>query len=354
MSTDRQTITLAQVAAEAQVSIATASRVLHGAGGSRHVRPELRNRVLESARALSYVPNAHAQALAAGSTRTVGLITHDIGDPYFGCIARGAMRVANERGAMVLLASTSRDPDRELEHVAVLRAQRAQAILLTGSGFESEAHNQAMIAQLLAFEANGGRVAMVSHHALPFDAVLPDNRRGAAEAARHLLALGHRDIGVLSGQRTLTTVIHRLEGFSETLAGKKLALTPSRVIETEFSEEGGYAGALELIKRGLDVTALFCISDMMAIGALQALREHGVAVPDDISVVGFDDIPIVRQLSPALTTVVLPLEEMGERVVTMALDDRVSTGRRRVHVAPARMVVRESTAPNLRRRNARI
>lgn len=343
MVSDRQTVTLAQVASESGVSLATASRVLHGSG-RRVVGEAMRARVLETAKALHYVPNAHAQALAAGVTTTVGLITHDVGDPYFGNIARGAMRVATEHGALVLLASTFRDPEQELAHVASLRAQRAQAILLTGSGFSDEAHTRAMLGHLLAFEASGGRVAMVSYHDLPFDVVLPDNHGGGGALADFLFELGHRRLAVIAGPRLLTTVTHRVDGFTDACRRRGVTLDPPQIVEVDFSQEGGYAGARTLIERGLDCTAIFCVSDVMAIGALEALKEAGVQVPADVSVVGFDDIPIVRQLTPALTTVALPLEEMGRAVMTMALE-RSDAGPRQTQTAAATVVARQSTAP---------
>jgi LacI family transcriptional regulator len=324
--------------------LSTASRVLHGTAGRRVVAQELQTRVIETAKALRYVPNAHAQALAAGGTQAVGLITHDVGDPYFGGIARGAMRVATLHGTLVLLASTLRDPEQELAHVAALRAQRARAIVLTGSGFQDEAHTLGMLGQLLAFEASGGRVAMVSHHDLPFDVVLPDNRGGGAGAANHLLDIGHRRIAVVAGPRLLTTVSHRVDGFVEALRARNVLLSAGQVVASDFSEEGGYRGTVELLNRGLESTALFCASDVMAIGALQALKERGIRVPEDLSLVGFDDIPIMRQLTPALTTVSLPLERMGEAAMNMALGPG-ETRRRRVQMEPATVVVRESTAP---------
>lgn len=341
MNSDPRSVTLAQVAHEAGVSLATASRVLHGTSGRRVVGLALRNRVIETAKALRYVPNAHAQALAAGASQTVGLITHDVGDPYFSAIARGAMRVATELGALVLLASTFRDPDQELAHVMAFRAQRARAILLTGSGFEDESHTLAMLSQLLAYEASGGRVAMVSHHDMPFDVVLPDNRGGGAAAANYLLELGHRHVAVVAGPRLLTTVTHRIDGFLEVFRSRGLELPPDHVIEADFSQDGGYEAAARLIAMGLKCTAVFCVSDVMAIGALQAFKQFEVRVPEDLSLVGFDDIPIVAQITPALSTVRLPLERMGEAAMHMALAQRERTGRT-AHTAEAIVVPRAS------------
>ena len=334
-------VTLDQVARKAGVSLATASRVLNG-GGQRRVKDDLRERVLESARELDYVANAHAQTLARATSNTVGLVTHDVSDPYFGCLARGAMRVAMDHDLMVILSSTFRDPQREIAYVSALRAQRPRAILLLGSGFEDRSYSRSMRSVLTSYRRAGGRVAVVSQHDLSVDTVLPDNRGGAAAMANELLDLGHRRFAVVTGPRKLRTAKHRLEGFADALAGRGVKVSGDAVVETEFSQHGGYTGTLELIRRGMPGTALFCVTDVMAIGALQALREQGLVVPKDVSVAGFDDIPVVQHLNPPLTTVHLPLEEIGERVMSFALT--APSARRRVATFDAKVVVRESTA----------
>jgi LacI family transcriptional regulator, galactose operon repressor len=335
-------VTLEDVARHAQVSLATASRVLNG--GTRVVREDLRRRVLAAANELQYIPNAHAQALARATSSTVGVITHDVSDPYFAAIAGGVMRVATEHGLLVMLASTFRDPEREISYVSALRAQRARAILLAGSGFETPQYSRAMAAELTPYRRTGGRVAVVSHHDLQVDAVVPQNREGAGDLARALIDLGHREFAVISGPAVLTTVTHRLAGFRDALADAGIALPDEAVVDGTFTRDGGYEAATELVKRGMRATAIFALSDVMAIGALSALRDSGVDVPGEVSLAGFDDIPIVRDLVPALTTVRLPLEQIGERAMSLALDERVSQ-RRRIERITGEVVLRASTAP---------
>jgi LacI family transcriptional regulator len=297
---------------------------------------------LETARSLDYVANAHAQTLARASSNTVGLITHDVSDPYFACVARGAMRVAMEHDLLVMLSSTFRDPQREIAYAAALRAQRVGAIILLGSGFSDRSYTRAMRAVLTPYQRAGGRVAVVSYHDFAVDTAMPDNRGGGAALARALLDLGHRRIAIVSGPRRLMTVKHRLEGFLGTLGEAGVEVEQNAIVETEFSQNGGYTGTLELARRGLRATALFCVTDVMAIGALQALREQSIAVPGDISVAGFDDIPIVSHLNPPLTTVHLPLEDMGARAMSFVLDPPPT--RRRIETFDASVVLRESTA----------
>ncbi|MEV6652905.1 LacI family DNA-binding transcriptional regulator [Streptomyces sp. NPDC051219] len=335
-------MTLHAVARTAGVSPATASRALNG---TTRVREDLRARVLEAADLLGYIPNAHAQALASASSNTVGVICHDVSDPYFAAIASGVMRAAAERGLLVMLASTFREPAREIAYVSALRAQRARAILLIGSGFEDRAWERAMSTELEGYLRGGGRVAAVSRHrSLRVDTVLPENRAGAAELARALLALGHREFAVLSGPPALTTVADRLAGFRGALAEAGVPLPAGQVVGGAFTREGGYAAAHELLARGVRPTCVFAVTDVMAVGALAAFRERGLRVPEDISLAGFDDIPLVQDLSPPLTTVSLPLTLMGRSVIALAL--RESRGRRsRVERIGGEVVLRASTAP---------
>ncbi|WP_214413402.1 LacI family DNA-binding transcriptional regulator [Sphaerisporangium fuscum] len=338
---ERPQVTLDDVAQEAGVSAATASRVLNGA---THVRADLRDRVLTAADRLAYTPNAHAQALARASSRAVGVICHDIGDPYFAGIARGVVRAADEEGLQVMLGSTFRDPGREASYVSTMRGQRVRAILLIGSGFEDRAWQRAMRRELALYTAAGGRVAAVSRHpGLRVDAVLPENRAGGAALARALLGLGHREFAVLTGPASLTTVTDRLGGFQEALAEAGVTIAPDQIVEGAFSRDGGYDAATELLRRGLRATCVFALTDVMAVGALTALREHGLTVPGEVSLAGFDDIPVVADLVPPLTTVRLPLEELGRRVMAMAL--RPAGPRSRVERVTGEVVLRASTAP---------
>ncbi|MFM9371208.1 LacI family DNA-binding transcriptional regulator [Streptomyces sp. Da 82-17] len=326
----------------AGVSPATASRALNG---TARVREELRGRVLAAAAELGYIPNAHAQALASASNNTVGVICHDVSDPYFAAIAGGVMRAAAERDLLVMLASTFRDQAREIAYVSMLRAQRARAILLIGSGIEDRAWERALDAELAPYARAGGRVAVVSRHrSLRVDTVLPENREGAAALAQALLALGHREFAVLTGPPELTTVADRLAGFREALATAGVALPEHRVVQGAFTRDGGHAAALELLARGARPTCVFAVTDVMAVGALAALREHGLRVPDDVSLAGFDDIPLVRELTPPLTTVHLPLAHMGEQAMALALRERRGTRARVERVRP-QIRLRPSTTP---------
>ncbi|MFF1421430.1 LacI family DNA-binding transcriptional regulator [Streptomyces sp. NPDC058280] len=335
-------MTLDAVARRAGVSLATASRALNG---TARVREELRQRVRAAADLLGYIPNAHAQALASASSNTVGVICHDVGDPYFAAIAGGVMRAAAEQDVLVMLASTFREPAREIAYVSMLRAQRARAILLIGSGFQNPSWERKLGAELAPYVRAGGRVAVVSRHrGLRADAVLPENRAGATALARALLALGHREFGVLSGPAQLTTVADRLAGFRAGLTESGIVLGPGSVVHGAFTREGGYAAARELLAGPARPTCVFAVTDVMAVGALAAFREAGVRIPEDLSLAGFDDIPLVQELTPPLTTVALPLTAMGQSVISLALREPRGT-RSRVLRVGGEVVLRASTAP---------
>jgi LacI family transcriptional regulator len=333
--------TLAEVAKTAGVSLATASRVLSGSG--YRVRVELRQRVLAAARSLNYVPNAHAQALVRARTHVVGVVTHDVSDPYFAEIVRGAQRVATAAGCLTIICNTYRDPDREVEYVRLLHAQRVEAIILAGSGRDDRRYGQKMSAAVEAYLATGGRLVVISRHHLPGDAVLPDNFGGARALAHHLADLGHRRLAVISGPPQLTTTRDRLEGFRQGLRERGLDLPSEAVLPGDFSRNSGEAAGEELLRRALPVTAVFALNDQMAVGALSAFRRAGLRVPQDVSLAGFDDMAIARDVTPTLTTVRVPMEEMGVRAMEMAL--QAPGDELRVLFLPAVVMVRESTGP---------
>jgi len=167
--------------------------------GTREPRPDLRDRVRQVAAELSYTSHGPAQALARATTPVVGLIVHDISDPYFAALAIGAMRVAHEHGLLVLVGNTFRDPALEFDYLARLRAQRARGVLLLASGFSDKRYQENLGRELAAMRALGGRIACVSDHGIDADSVLPQHGDGARQVAEHLVALGHDRIGVIAG-----------------------------------------------------------------------------------------------------------------------------------------------------------
>jgi LacI family transcriptional regulator, galactose operon repressor len=333
--------TLADVARRAGVSQATASRIINGS--PKLVTDELRTRVLRAVEELHYVPNAHAQMLARAQRTAVGVIAHDISDPYFAEITRGLQRVATEHGRLVIVCNSYRDPERELEYVELLRAHQVAAIVLAGSGYHNPAFTKALNVKLDAYTSTGGRVTVIGRHERNGDAVLPQNEVGGFLIGAELFALGHRKVGVIAGPKVLTATTDRLAGLRRAAREHGRTLPAKRVVYADFDRDSGALAASKLLDATPDLTAIVALNDSMAIGALTLLRERGVSVPADLSVVGFDDMPVARDVTPALTTVRLPLAEMGALAMTLALGR--AGAEPRVEHAKAEVVRRESAAP---------
>lgn len=318
MAAAKQPVTLGDVAREAGVSIATASRAINGS--TRRVNEEIRAKVQETADRLGYLPNLSAQAVAKGASSTIAVVVSDIADPYFSAIAAGVMRGAAEEGLVVTVATAHHNTDSEVEIVRTLRAQRPRAIILTGSRTADAESQLALDQHLNEYISTGGKVVLISQRHAPFDAVELANRQGAKDLAQALVKQGGKRFGIVSGPRRLVTNVDRVEGFVEGLAEAGIAFERDHHVESEFSRDGGYAGVRKLLSRAPDVDTIFATSDVMAIGGMTALRDHGKTPGKDVSVAGFDDIDTARDVTPTLTTVVVPLDDMGYRAVRVAMD----------------------------------
>lgn len=337
-------VTLQDVATLAGVSQATASRVLNGS--ARVPGEHVADRVRAAARELGYVPNAQAQALARASTGLLGLIVHDIADPYFSSIARGVQAAARTASKQVLLASTDRDFDIERDAVSTFIAHRADAILLAGSR-QSGHLDRDIETEFGRYRANGGQVVVIGQPLAFGGAVEPENHVASGRLAQSLVAAGHRQFAVIGGPANIRTSVDRRNGFVEALAA--LGLTPLVEVSGGFTRDGGHAAAHRLaaalhLTPGSDAppVCVFAVTDVMAIGAIAAWRELGLEVPRDVCVAGFDDIPTLRDFTPSLSTVALPLEEIGRHAVELALcpEPDADDLRRRV---PGRVILRDST-----------
>lgn len=334
-------VTLAEVARRAGVSLATASRVLNGS--TRVVGDDLRDRVLEAAVELKYTPNAAAQAMVRGHVDMVGVVVSDIADPYFSSIAAGVIQRAEEEGLLVALSSTLRRPDQESEYVAAFRRQRMRAIILVGSRTTDRAQLARLRAEVERFSSSRGRVAAISQRRFPVDTVVVENRAGAQALAEALVGQGYRRFAVLAGPDDLLTAVDRLEGFRSGLARHKIRLDDRQVVHGEFTRDGGYDAMTELLRRNADIACVFAVNDVMAVGAMAALRDHRVALPKRIAVAGFDDIATLRDVRPRLTTVRVDLEQLGRTALELALSEPGRAPRTRR--APVEVVLRESTPP---------
>ncbi|WP_207344343.1 substrate-binding domain-containing protein [Arthrobacter sp. E3] len=325
-------VKLTEVARLAGVSLATASRVLNGS--SRTPAPDIAERVRAAAEELGYVANAQAQALARSTTGLVGLVVHDIADPYFSAIAHGVQQAALASGHQVLLAGTDLEGDAgspggaELAAVNAFISYRTDAIILAASRLLNE--DARLIKALGRYTKNGGRVVTLGASAIPDAQVLRvGHREGAVALVSALLRQGMRRFVILAGPHERNTARIRVQGFTETLAAA--GLEPVAVVEGAFTSQGGYDSTLAFLDsldggpfdgKDSQAGAPFCMlaaNDVMALGAMAALRSRGLRIPEDVQVAGFDDIPTLRDHFPGLTTYRLPLEEIGRLAATMAL-----------------------------------
>ncbi|WP_344613099.1 LacI family DNA-binding transcriptional regulator [Dactylosporangium salmoneum] len=313
--------------------VATTSRDF--TGGPGRPAPEL-------LRGLSYLPNVASQAAGRSHANVVGLIVHDINDPYFSSIAAGVTGVADEQDMIVTLADTRRRPEREAKYLASLRQLRCRAVILAGSRSTDQASEARLRREIASFTGGGGRVAMISQELPGVDTVLVENSAGARDLARDLFDLGHRSFVVLAGPATLRTSRDRVSGFRQGLADRGLRLDPGHVMHAEFTREGGFAAAMRWRTSGIEASCLFAANDVMAVGAMAALRQLGLSVPEEISIAGFDDILPLRDISPAVTTVHIPLETLGMEAMGLVLapDGALTPRVRRI---PCTVRLREST-----------
>ncbi len=333
---------ISEVARLAGVSIATASRVVSSA--DYPVSARMRERVLDAARELDYVPNALARGLLKSQIGVVGVIVHDTTDPYFAEIVRGVEDAASLGGYMVITCSSERDALREASYVRLLRSMRAAAVIFAGSGLDDPILNDELAKHVAAMREAGAAVVHLSPHALGEPEIIVDNTGGIAAMIAALVGLGHQRIAFLGGPPTLYVARDRLAGYRRGLSDAGLTPDERLVIETDFTAEDGAQAVDILLATGAHFSAISCANDLVALGALQRLQALGIDVPGQISVCGFDDIPVAAMTSPSLSTVRLPLREMGRRgfeYVANVLNGRPAQR----SPMPTSVVLRDSTGP---------
>lgn len=327
---ERGSVTLADVAERAGVSLATASRALNGS--TRKVRQDSLDRVHAAAAELRYTANVQAQAVARGTTTTLALVVGDIADPYFAGIAAGAIRAADEAGLVVTITSTGGDPSREAAVLGVVAGLRPRAVVLAvsrrlGAGPQVAAAAAGLVAAgagvsvLVSDRADDAAGAAGSSGVQP---LVVRNRSGAAALAAALVDQGHESFAVLAGDPDLATARARVDGFVSGLAAHGVEVPDAAIVPSAFSRDGGYAAMVSLLEAAAAggpavPRCVFAVTDLMAVGALAAIRDHGLVPGVDVGVAGFDDVQMLADVVPALSTVRLPLEEIGARAVRRAL-----------------------------------
>jgi LacI family transcriptional regulator, galactose operon repressor len=331
------TATIADVAARAGVSTATVSRVLAGLGGAS---PETKARVLEAARALDYRPSEVARSLKRRSTQTLGLVITDIENPYFPQLVRSVEDAARDVGYTVLLCNAADDPEREAAYLELLADRRVDGLIIAASSLGVR-HGEWLSAPPIP-------VVLVNTAApdVGLPAITSDNEGGGRIAAEHLLALGHRRFGYLMPPPRNVDAPARLTGVRAALAAAGLGDDALVVAQGEPLVPGGEVAALEILDRAPATTAFLAYNDLMAIGALRALRRCQRPVPASASVVGFDDVALAAYVDPPLTTISQRTEEMGRwAVAQLTGNGSETTGAAGAIRLPVDLQVRESSGP---------
>ncbi len=332
-----------QIARMANVSLGTASNVINN---SARVREPLRKRVMEAVDALGYQPSQLARGLRREKTNVIGMIIPDITNPFFPAVVRGAEDTAFSNGYRLILCNTDNDVSKELIHLNELRTYLPTGLIVIPSDFSE------LTAQAVSYQKSG--TALVCVDRIPKhwsgDTVTADNEYGAYCATKHLLQLGHRQLAAIIGPTRLTNVEDRLIGFKRAIREKKIKIGPEYIQETTFDKQGGYSKTMLLLRMIPRPTVIFAGNDLIAFGALLAVRDAGLHCPDDISIIGFDDLDLAEMTNPPLTSVSQPGYQMGTAAAGILIDRvRGDAGPAKHIVLKTALKLRHSVAPPPRR-----
>ena len=325
------------VAERAGVSVTTVSHVVNE---TRPVSDELRQRVLTAMDELGYQPNRLARSLRLQETHTIGMIVPDSANPFFAEVARGIEDTSFEQSYNVILCNSDGNLDKELLYTNVLVEKQVDGILFVAAGVSTE-HIRALQTRRMPLVLVDRDIPGVA-----VDSVLTDNARGGWQAIHYLIELGHRRIGCITGPSDVTPSAERVTGYRQALREAGIAADENLVVKGDFQYESGFRATQQLLEMNDPPTAVFACNDLMAVGAISAVIESGRKVPADLSVIGFDDVPLASFTNPPLTTIAQPKYEMGALATTMLLErvqDRDMAPRRKL--LDTRLFIRHSTAP---------
>jgi len=323
------------ISKKAGVSVTTVSHVINE---TRIVSDELRLRVLSAMEELRYRPNALARSLRRGETTTIGLIVPNNANPFFSEIARGIEDTTYKEGYSLILCNSDDDVSRELRYTRTLIDKQVDGIIFVAAG-GSEDSLQLLDDRNVPFVIVDRNISSVSA-----DSVLIDNRSGGEQATDHLLQLNHRRIGCITGPSNLNSSIDRVVGYIDTLKRAELKIDNNLIVKGNFDFDSGYRCANELFALKKPPTAIFACNDMMAIGAIRAAEDADIEVPSQLSVVGFDGIPLAKYVTPPLTTVQQPKHELGQ-IASELLLSRIQNKELpiRQRILDTILMIREST-----------
>lgn len=327
---------IAQVARRAKVSTATVSRVLNGFPG---VRAGTMARVQRAIAEMNYVPNPNARSLRVGRTRLFGLIVSDVKNPFFPELIDAFESLASDHGIELIFTHTNYDPQRLQRCIRRMVERSVDAIAVMTSEVDEAALEQAVRAGVRVVLMNQGKLAA------KYPNVAVDYTTGFREALDHLLALGHRDIGFISGPVGLHSAQGRLNAFKAALRDHGLTLRTEWIASGDLRVDGGRAAMEQLLSRRIHPSAVLASNDLMAVGALQAAQNARIEVPGDLSLIGFDDLPIASMMHPPLTTIRHPRREVATAAFDLLWNALQGTELPKLPKLHPHLVVRGSTAP---------
>ncbi len=339
---DPTRVSIKDIARTAGVSHSTVSRALHD---SPLINESTKARIQQLAREMGYTPDAAARSLVMGRTHTLGVVVTTIADPFVAEVIQSVESTAYEHGYTIILATSNSDPEREMAAVDMLRSKRVDGVIVTSSRVGSLYQDR--------LERIGAPVVLLNSHSEQNGrytfSVTVDNHHGALQATCHLIHLGHRRVAHVTGPAGHSSSEDRLLGYRQALQEAGLAFAPQAVIAGNGHTDGGQQALPALLALPEPPTAVFCYNDATAIGLLHAAHGAGLAVPRDLSVVGFDDILFAALVHPALTTIAQPKFELGQQAMRMALALMAAPSPAGAQVADivvqGQLIVRQSSAP---------
>ena len=313
--------------------------------------------MLEAAQALNYVADSLARALVTGQSSLVGVVVHDITDPFFNNVIRGVEEVATEAGAALLVGNDDRVPEKQVRYLRMMLGLRAAGTVLIGGEVRDRGATPALTRTLDQLADNNIPVVAVGRYDIEIPSVCVDNRLAGELATEHLLELGHQTIAFVGGLRTSTTGEDRYRGYVEALGRAGLAVDEHLVSMHGFSREAGSLGVKELLESAREFTAIVAVTDEVAVGCAAALHERGLAIPGDVSLVGTNDVAAELYGYPELTSVHVPLRDLGREawalLSSLQSEPADDAPVERHRVLPIHLVSRGSTAAPVRHRRAR-
>jgi LacI family transcriptional regulator len=327
-------VTIFDVASAAGVSYGTVSRVINN---NPHVKAETRQRILNTMDHLGYVVNRQARSLAGGRTQMIGLLVPDLETSYIGEIMRGIDTELEIRQYDIVLYTTHRQKTKEADYVNTVTQGMVDGLLLV-----LPRHPKTFLDTL---RQRRFPHVLIDHQGIDErgPAVSSTNREGAFKATEYLIKLGHQRIGFITGWMDLGCSRERLAGYKEALKAYHLPIDDNRIFKGDFHQSSGYEATRAFLNLSEPPTAIFASNDVMAMGVIEAARMHGLKIPEDMSVLGFDDIPMAANLHPKLTTVHQPLEQMGHLAAKMLLDLIYELQEEPLHIElPTELIVRDS------------